>query len=59
MNAVRGEEGGDYGVDKLDAIVGLHGNEGTRKLCANIRDKVEQNGSGVRLLTERESPHKM
>jgi hypothetical protein len=41
---MRGEEGGDRGVNKLGAIVGLHSNKRARELSVNISDKSNERG---------------
>ena len=59
MNAVRGKEGGDHGVEKLGAIVGLHCYEWTGELCADVGDKINKGGGGVGFVAKRERPHIM
>jgi hypothetical protein len=58
-NAMCGEEGGDRGVNKFSAIVGLHSNKRPRELSVNMGDKSNECGGGVRLLAQRKSPHKV
>ena len=54
-----GEEVRDGGVEKLGAIVGLHGYDGEVELGAGIGNKVNDYVGRVRLRPERKSPHVM
>jgi hypothetical protein len=51
VNAVFSEEGGDGRVDELGTIIGLHSDEGSRKLGVHEGNKSNECGSGVRFMT--------
>jgi hypothetical protein len=51
VNAVFSEEGGDDRVDELGTIIGLHSNEGSRKLDVHEGNESNECGSGVKFMT--------
>ena len=57
MSAVAGEELRDGGINKLGAIVGLHGNDREVELCACKGNEVAERVGRVRFPTKRKHPH--